>query len=293
MARKKRSTLPNITQQDLLEQNERLRRTAHGWAWKCAYCGQFASSETLEGKYVCRSHGGVTAKQRDPVVQDAARQMGQRVPRPPGRPLHSGFYSKRAKVRVDELVEAYRSRQLDIDCTDEDLLYLRAYLGELKEQRPSLHLLEEPVQDLLKALEGHVSCQLEPDQLQQHHEIFAGIRETRLLLRQLLGYTAQLEKRHARIIRLCRVRAETRVKNRAADQLDVFAVMVQRLMAVLEEQLQPAEFEALQCRIAHDLAELPGGWWMEAAASAADLDQPHSPPSWGLSILLSPLPKPS
>lgn len=126
MARKNRSLLPKVTAEDLVQRSWQLRRTAHGWAWKCAYCGQFASSETLEGKYVCRSHGGVTARQRDPVAHDAARQKGQRVPRPPGRPLQSGIYSRRARVRVDELVEAYRSRQLDIDCTDEDLLYFRA-----------------------------------------------------------------------------------------------------------------------------------------------------------------------
>ena len=240
-----------------------LRRHAHGWAWKCHHCGQFASSETAAGKYVCRSHGGVTARQRDPEVREAARQAKEAVPRPPGRPLESGWYTRRAQVRVDEIVADYQARQLKADSTDEDMLYLRAYLQEMRERRPDLAALEQSLDRLTQTLEA---LNLRDDGQDQQgggaspnesHDLLNLMQETRQMWKLVTGYTAQLEKRHAQLIRLSKLRAETRLKDSAAQQLDAFTLMLSRLMVVLQEQLSAPDFAALQARMARDLAEVP------------------------------------
>ncbi|WP_188905411.1 hypothetical protein [Deinococcus aerophilus] len=181
--------------------------------------------------------------------------------RPPGRPLESGLYSRRPQVRVDQLVEDFRARQVDLDCTDEDMLYLRAYLAELRERSPSLSQLEEPVTNLLSLLQARASASSESPGCgaAAPAELLASITEVRLLLSQLVGYTSQLEQRHARIIVLSKVRAETRIKNHAARQLDVFTLMVRRLATILEEQLAPQDFEAFQRRLEKEFEVLPRG----------------------------------
>jgi hypothetical protein len=261
MARKSRTLLPRVTEADTEQRPQDVRRTAHGWAWTCAYCGQFASSQALSGKYVCRSHGGVTARQRSPEAQADARRKRHPVPRPPGRPIQSGYYSRRPNVRVDDLVAQYRELKLDLDCTDEDMLYLRAYLQEWKEQRPSLVGLAQPVQRLQQLLE---SCEADSPQdalawATQHPEAAASMREARLLLCQLKVAFARIEDGHARLIKLSKVRAETRLKNQAAQQVGIFVMLLDRFALILEEQLSPEDLAAFQKRIAKELSEVPGG----------------------------------
>lgn len=261
MARKQRSILPLVTNADLQTRSHDVRRTAHGWAWKCAYCGQFASSETQAGKYVCRAHGGVTARQRSPEAQLTAKENGQPIPRPPGRPLRSGFYSRRACVRVDELVEQYRQMQIKLDCTDADMLYLRAYQQERMDQRPQWLVVGEALRRLQKHLEGDLddTSQEASDVSKKQLDSASMLRESRLLLRQVSLAIQQIERGHERLIKLSKVRAETRLKNRAAEQAEAFTLMVERLMVVLRTQLSSEDFAALQTRIERDLADVPGG----------------------------------
>lgn len=253
MARKKRSLLPPVTEHDISTQAERLRRTPNGWAWKCAYCGQFASSETVKGKFVCRMHGGVTARQRDPEAQLQAREAGKPLSRPSGRPIQHGRASRHARVRVEDIVADYRARRVDADCTDEDMLYLRAYQQERMDVQPSLSQAAEAAERLGERLQSEVG---ELHRLTELHKV---LRETRLLIQRVLRAQNDLENGHARIIHMAKIRADTRAKNRAAHQLDVFTVMVDRLFVVLREQLSPADYEALQARMARDLAEVSEG----------------------------------
>lgn len=153
---------------------------------------------------------------------------------------------------MDELVQEYRARRIDIDCTDEDMLYLRAYLNDLMQSWPSVERLSDP----LERLHGRLSADEEFSDMAGAARC---VREVRLLLKKVLGFTEQLERRHVKIIQMSKVRAETRVKNHAASQLDVFTIMLDRFMAILREQLSPADFEALQARVERDLAELPVG----------------------------------
>ena len=255
MARQQRSTLPKITVSDIDQHQDMLRRTATGWAWKCAYCGQFASSETLTGKYVCRSHGGVTPRQRSPESRDTARQAGERVPQPPGRPLKSGLYSRRAKVRVDEIVADYQARQIDADNTDEDMLYLRAYLQALREEQPSVEQLATPLLRLKVQFEEQATADLKLGN--SSRETANLLRQVERVLQDVTGYTGQLEKRHERLIKLSKVRAETRLKDHAAKQVEAFAMMVDRFQMILQEQLSAEDFAALQQRITRDLALMP------------------------------------
>ena len=144
MTRKKRTTLPPLTEQEIAHHPELLRRTRTGWARKCSECGEFASGESAPGRYVCRKHG---ASPSDLPVPEQASS------RPP-----TGFQGKgRRKERVDELVADYQARRVNPDDTDDDMLYLRAHLEEMKWLLPEVYALHDGLRDLrprLKTLGG-------------------------------------------------------------------------------------------------------------------------------------------
>ncbi len=94
---------------------------------------------------------------------------------------------------------------------------------------------------------------------EQRTELLAGVRDVGLLLKQTSTFTAQLEKRHSNVIKMSKIRADTRVKNHAGQQADAFMVMLKRLTVILEEQLSPGDFAAFQKRIAKDLKDIPTG----------------------------------
>ena len=267
MPKMKRTALRPVTEADLTLTPEKLRRTPTGWAWCCEYCGKFASSETLKKKFVCRDHGGTTPAQRDPVAKQEAKVQGRTVKRPPGRPLETGLYSKGAQVRIEALVDQYRTSKLDPDQTDNDMLYLRAYLEEMKSLRPEVEALRGPLQAFAERMEGvqalpvagedELTVQAVLELLERGSEWATTLRTLQSMLGTLDKYTQGLEDRHARLIALSKVRAETRLKNAAGMQLDVFTVMLRRLMVILREQLSPEDLAALQQRVATSLEELP------------------------------------
>ena len=158
-------------------------------------------------------------------------------------------------MRLNELVAQFRKAQVDLDCTDEDMLYLRAYQQQRTEQHPQFI-------ELTTSLEG---LQVKLDACEETlpgasvYGLAASLRETRLLLRHVRLATREVVEGHERLILLSKVRAETRVKNHAGRQVEVFTLLLQRLMEVLREQLSPADLAALQMRVAKELDALPAG----------------------------------
>lgn len=246
-----------------------------GFVWLCEVegCRQPASYLAVSsGRKVCRSHGGATAKQQDPVAHAEAVAKGEPPPRPPGRPVQHGFYTIVPGVKVDELVARYREEGLDPDGTDDDMLYLRAYLDELKLMRPDAQeaatALKEGLTlmrgflryltDEVKPMSGKQMSVREVFEVAQQLEQFTGnLDALRELMKVLLTLTAGLEERHANLITLAKVRAETRLKNSAAGQLDAFSIMLERFDTILSETLPSNYKDALQTRFAKELNELP------------------------------------
>ncbi|MHA0048629.1 hypothetical protein [Deinococcus sp. PEB2-67] len=280
MARPKRTTLPPVTPEDIVQRPERLRRTANGWAWKCEDCGKFASSESKAGRYLCRDHGGTTPAQRDPVARVKAVEAGKKPPRPPGRPVEHGLYSKSPGVRVDQVVQDYQARGIDPDATEEDMLYLRAHLDVLKEHAPDVEAVVDQVRGLGAACEALLRVTLSdgdawfdrgasfrgrPDMTVQDalliiEELKAfdmRVQHLTKLIGELKLFTSGLEARHTNLIKLAKERADTRLKNKAAKELDVFTMMSKRLLVLLEEVLPRDIFLALRKRYALDFAEIP------------------------------------
>lgn len=251
MARKKRSELPTVKEADQIHAADRIRRTPTGWAWKCHYCGQFASSETVDGKFVCRSHGGCTPRQRDPVAQQVAHENFRPVPRPPGRPPRTGRWSRRQLLKVDEIFAMYKAQRLDPDATDDDMLYLRAELEqrkrELKELGETLELLAN-INGQLRTVAESSTGPLEVQEL---------TREVNLLMGKRLSLSRRIEKGHERLIKLAKIRAETRLKNGAANQIGQFMLMIERLTDIFQETLPPDVHAALQARLAKEFEALP------------------------------------
>lgn len=268
MGKDKRTNLPPVTADDVERMPERVRRTANGWAWKCAYCGQFASSETQAGKYVCSRHGGVTEKQRDPVERQRAVDRGEPPPRPPGRPMKTMFYSKAERVRVDEIVEEYRAQGFDPDFNDDNMLYLHAYVEDLKRHSPDINEVMDALTGLLPGIEewlqqraqnegARLSVNQVLDQLGDLQNLLQQVRAAERLYSALDKFIKDMEKRHQRIVVLGKTRAETRLKNAAASQLDLFSKFMENLSVILNEQLPSEYMEPLQKRFEKELSEVP------------------------------------
>lgn len=116
MARKKRSSLPAVTDADLLLRPEMVRFTPNGGrAWKCAYCDRFACDQSLKGVFLCRCHGGSTPRQRDPYQQYLHKLSTGEKLRTPGRPLKHGRYSRLPRINLFEFVTEYRQRKAQQD----------------------------------------------------------------------------------------------------------------------------------------------------------------------------------
>jgi hypothetical protein len=107
MARKKRSSLPSVTEMDLRLSPDQVRRTPHGgWAWKCAYCARYARDRSVAGKFLCRCRGGSTPRQRDPLLSYLhLQQTGQKL-RTPGRPLVHGRYARAPSIFIAAFIAA-------------------------------------------------------------------------------------------------------------------------------------------------------------------------------------------
>lgn len=110
----KRSQLPQVTELDRRLRPDDIRTTPNGgFAWRCHYCRRYACDQSLQGRFLCRCHGGSTPRQRDLVQQYLHHLETGKCLRPPGRPLISGLSSRTRKVHVDELkAEADRTSKV-------------------------------------------------------------------------------------------------------------------------------------------------------------------------------------
>ncbi len=74
---------------------------------------------------------------------------------------------------------------------------------------------------------------------------------------------------------LAQKRADTRLKNKAGEQLEVFTMMLGRLMLILSEALPPEDFLGLQKRMARDLSELPARALEPATIDTVTIKKPR------------------
>lgn len=267
MARKRAAQFDPPTDAEALEQPDAvLRGPRGGWMWKCHFCGRPAVHIGQEGRKVCKAHGGTTAAQRDPVKVQEAAERGE-VLRPPGRPVVHGLYARLPGVRVDELIQQYLDSGVDADDTNEDMLALRAQLSELRPLLPEMleiHLaakqLAERLQNALTTElldEGNLTLEKFLIAIEQYEPALEALHAFRDMSKDALRIIKSIEDRHAKLILLSKVRAETRLKNAAAEQLTVFKVMVERLDVINKETLPSNQYEALTLRYARELSEVP------------------------------------
>ncbi len=258
--------LPPITERDLAEQAERLRKMPNGgFAWKCDLCNQAASSLTQGGPR-CYQHGGTRKRAKDRLEVSKAKGKGKTY-RPSGRPLKTGWYSREETVDIQKLVDAYRAAGLNPDATDEDMLHLRARLQRLHALEPLVDDLKAQMETLLVELRawreqqvldtGDLTVTKVLEKLDAYVLIAHKVDVISDALGRFMSLQDAIEERHARLIKMAHIRADTRVKNLAAEQLDVFTMMLSRLMLVLSESMAPPDFLALQKRMAKDLSEIP------------------------------------
>lgn len=258
--------LPPVIEQDILKHSERLRKMPKGgYAWKCELCGQVASSLAKNGLR-CYQHGGTHKRARDRFESSKARESGKTY-KPSGRPFKTGWYSREETLDLHELVEAYRASGLNPDATDEDMLYLRARLQQLQNLEPSVETVLGQLEPLLASLydwqeqpvkdaDGLTVAQVS-DKLSFFSKLATDVDKVAGAFKKFLQLEKAIEMRHERFIKLAHTRADTRVKNKAGEQLDVFSLLLSRLMVVLQEQMTPEMFLALQHRMERDLNELP------------------------------------
>lgn len=244
-----------------------------GFIWRCDKegCRRLATALSSKGEKICKRHGGSTSRQRDPAARALAAAKGEKIPNPPGRPAKHGFYSIVPGIKVDELVAEYRERKLNPDATDDDMLYLRAYLDELKLLRPDSQQAAEMLREALPLIRGLLNFMTDEENFSQTRKITvreafeaaayiehfrAQVDSLKELLKALIEVTAGVEMRHKDLVMLAKVRAETRLKDSAAAQLDAFTTMVEKLVIILAETLPSSQAEAVTARLAKELTEL-------------------------------------
>ena len=243
-----------------------------GFLWVCETpgCRQAASHLTVAGVKRCKNCGGSTARQRN-LHADAGASRPRRTR---GRPVKHGFYAVVPSLRIDVLVERYRAELLDPDETDTDMLYLRAYLEELRTLSPSTEELQELWATWYQALRlfleetrraGVTQPESGPWSVDQILEqgarldvLVTVLAPGILLLKEWMRVSADLEAGHTRLIRRAKVRVQTRARQSVAAQLAVFTEMVARLIPIQAEILPTSYAQALQARYAKELNALPG-----------------------------------
>ena len=232
----------------------------------CPHCRRLACDESVKGLKICHVHGGSTRAQRNPLKRAEAVQQRETPLRLPGRPIIHGFYARSPRVRVRDIVEEYRQREINPDATDENMLYLHAHLELLMQSSPGLDIIDEPRRAFQEGLEDMlaegplIQGEITVPKIIRMVDPVTALGDLADTLSSVLGEAMKTEeelfKRHERLIRLSKVRAETRLLNSNAMQLDAFMTMLQRLLAILYEQLDPQTFAALHRRIERDLLSL-------------------------------------
>lgn len=263
----KRSNLPPITEQDLVERPDSVRRTPNGGnAWKCHYCDEFASSETNKGLYVCRRHGGTTPRQRDPARATEAAHRGELV-RPPGRPMTTGEHSRSPRLNVNELLSEFRHELGEAEATDEHMIYLHSHLELISSQRED----EEDILELLTHLLSHVQNVTtyfrQRPSMHNPEDAHIAIHTLLNLAQALPAYherykrfaklTKEIEKRHQQFIQLSKILIETREKNAAANQIQEFTQYLPRVLMLLEQRTDPTTRNELKFRLEQEFSTIP------------------------------------
>ncbi len=261
------SDLPPVTEHDVAQYPGAVRKMPNGgYAWCCSLCRQVASSSTPKGPR-CYQHGGTRKRARDRLESSQAKEAGKTL-NPPGRPYTNGWYSRGEQVEVDELVESYRTAQLNPDATDEDMLHLRARLNLLYQTGPSALEVETQLKTALAELErlngALIRGKTEPrtvanvladlEALTVRANVVAEAGE---VFERFLKHDDAIQKRHVQLVKLAQTRATTRVETSTGEQLEVFTAMLERLLVVLESGLDPDTFSAIQKRLQTELSEVP------------------------------------
>lgn len=263
----KRSSLPRVTPKVVRAMPDRVRPTPKGGhAWKCHYCGAYASSETQAGRYVCRRHGGHTPRQRKGEPCGGA-SAGPARARPPGRPIESGLYSRSPRIPVNEIVGGLRLSLDEVRAADEHMIYLRAHLEHASSQRKD----EDEIEDALTILanEGATLCaylEVRPALLTDddaheairhivtfHHHLSHVKREVDAFRRA----TRQLEKRHERLIRLTKLRTLTSAKYAEAHRIAEVTRIIRGVLHALEPHLDGASSLRLRTGLHRQFATVP------------------------------------
>ena len=278
------SNLPTVTEEDIARRPEQLRKTARGgWAWKCSKCGQYASSLTQAGLR-CYQHGGTRKSTRDPMAAVKAQAEGKEPPRPPGRPMKTGWYSEGEMRNVHEIVEEYRASGKDPDSTDEDMLYLRARLQNMQNLGPSAAEIAELLTETLEEMREWRDQKVDAADGRTVDDVLAALGRYQEMintadrgaraLAKYLSLEGGLDERNSNLVVLAQKRADTRLKNKAGEQLEVFTLMLGRLMQILSEALPPEDFLGLQRRMIRDLDQIPRRALEPATIDTATINKP-------------------
>ena len=251
----KRSNLPRPTDSNIRHTPERVRGTPNGGhAWKCHYCGEYASSETQQGLFVCRRHGGVTPRQRAGKA------------RPPGRPMTTGKDSRSRMRTFEEILADYEQMRVDADVTDEDFLHLRASLVQAIRARAAEEEVAQALEDLARAARSLCSPAMIATPVAKESLLHflaelrlfrITLRDTSTLYKRFLRHTKRIEDALARFIRLAKVRSDIEHDNEGAHQLLIFAAVLRAVLEAAAQRLSEENLHLLTSRIHREFGQLP------------------------------------
>lgn len=168
--------------------------------------------------------------------------------------------------RLTALLAEYKARGVNPDATDEDIFYLRANLADMEQYGPEVHEAKNQTRDLLVRLEGMrnrpvvdadgATVEEVLEQLGKRKDFEKLIRTLGEAEQTLEEFTRELEKQHELLVRLVKIRADTRLKESAGQEHELYQMLLLRLRAILEAQLPRDVMVRLMKRIEHDYSEL-------------------------------------
>ena len=254
MTKRKRTTLPAVTAEDLTRSPELLRRTPTGWAWRCEQCRQFASTETSRGTFVCCSH----REDAHPVADHSTGVTGLG-----GSATAADFTNLVSHERIESLVASYKVSKPGTAEPDENMLYLRAYIEEMRGLSCYVAMLRSPILALINWADEFPIPSARKHETQTARQLLdlidlpTGWIHLMGCIQEMLALSEALDSRlMERGLQVHQMETETRQIHLAAEQVKGAELALARVVTLATEQMSRAQLLKFRDSVQEEIEKL-------------------------------------
>jgi hypothetical protein len=182
-------------------------------------------------------------------IPERALDLANPVPEAFGNVEATAFYA--TEDGLDEIVQRLRAQNVNLDDSDSDLLHLRALLQSLRQMASLVAETFTSLREVLVALEVFV----EDDDIlgtlaeQDHAKAQRLQGELERFIQILSEFEQGLEKRHETIILLTLTRQSKQLKERAAEKIALYDLLLARLRTLLLDAISVEDYRYMERRL--------------------------------------------